>query len=103
MTERTDTLRAGLAAVGALMKVIAGDPKRKTDRGQLTRVYQGGRHLPTCEIGLYLTRGSAATGGDPCSQRCLAAHEALRLGETFLRLLIDECEAAGEPRLREAV
>lgn len=94
MAVRDDTLTAALAAVSALMKVIAGDPKRRTDRGQLTRVYQGGRHLPTCEIGLYLTRGSAATGGDPCSQRCLAAHEALRLGAVFLQAVIDEYGAA---------
>ena len=50
-----------------------------------------------------LSPGSHATGGAPCSPRCLAAHEALRLGETFLRLLIDECNATAEPRLREAV
>ncbi len=50
-----------------------------------------------------LSPGSHATGGAPCSPRCLAAHEALRLGEAFLRLLIAECAAADEPRLREAV
>lgn len=36
MAVRDDTLTAALAAVSALMKVIAGDPKRRTDRGQLT-------------------------------------------------------------------
>jgi hypothetical protein len=51
--------------------------------------------------------GDSLRGGQPCSQRCRAAHEALRLGETFLRLLIAEC-GEGEPevaqlRLLEAV
>lgn len=87
---RDDTLRPGLAAVSALITVLAGDAKGK-DRGQLTRGNRGTRHLPSCEIGLYLTRGSAATGGDPCSRRCQQAHEALRLGAVFLQALIDEC------------
>ncbi len=98
---RDDTLRAGLAAVGALMTVLAGDGKR--DRGLLAKRHQGQAHLRECNRGLYLSPGQHATGGAPCSPRCVAAHEALRLGEAFLRLLIDECDAAGEPRLREAV
>jgi len=101
-----ETLAAAFAAVSALMTVLAGDPKRRTDRGQLTRVHRGTRHLPTCEIGLYLTRGSAATGGDPCSQRCVQAHEALRLGAVFLEAIIDEygdVPATEQVRLLEAV
>ena len=92
---------AALAAVSALMTVLAGDGRR--DRGLLAKRHQGTAHLRECNRGLYLSPGSHAAGGAPCSPRCLAAHEALRLGETFLRLLIDECDAAGEPRLREAV
>lgn len=106
MAARDDTLAAAVAAVGALMTVLAGDPARKGDRGQLVRVHQGGRHLKSCEIGLYLTRGSAATGGDPCSQRCQAAHEAIRLGAVFLQAVIDEygdVPVTEQLRLLEAV
>lgn len=98
------TLQAGLAAVSALMTVLAGDGRK--DRGQLTRVYRGTRHLASCEIGLYLTRGSAATGGDPCTRRCQQAHEALRLGAVFLQAVIDEygdVPVTEQLRLLEAV
>lgn len=98
---RTETLQAGLEAVSALMTVLAGDGRR--DRGLLAKRHQGTVHLRECNRGLYLSPGSHAAGGAPCSPRCLAAHEALRLGEAFLRLLIDECNATAEPRLREAV
>ena len=57
---------------------------------------------PVEQMGAALVAGDSLRGGQPCSQRCRAAHEALRLGETFLRLLIAEC-GEGEPRLREAV
>lgn len=50
MTTRDDTLRAGLAAVGALMTVLAGDGKR--DRGLLAKRHQGQAHLRECNRGL---------------------------------------------------
>lgn len=79
---------AALAAVGALMTVLAGDGKR--DKGLMSRIVEGRQHVQPCNRGLYLYPGSHATGGSPCSERCVQAHEALRLGERFLRLLIDE-------------
>ncbi len=103
MTTQTDTLRDGLTAVGALMVALAGDPKRKTDRGQLSRVIAGRRHLWSCNYGMWLQAGDSLRGGQPCSERCVQAHEALRLGAVFLQALIDECNATAEPRLREAV
>lgn len=105
MAERDDTMRAGLAAVGALMTVLAGDGKR--DKGLMSRVVYGQRHVYTCNRGLYLYPGSAATGGALCSERCVAAHEAMRLAGVFLERVIAECGDA-EPevaqlRLLEAV
>lgn len=94
MAERDDTLRAGLAAVGALMVALAGDPKRKTDRGQLSRVIAGRRHLWSCNHGMWLQAGDSLRGGQPCSERCVQAHEALRLGAVFLQAVIDEYGAA---------
>lgn len=101
MAGRDETLTAALAAVSALMTVLAGDGRK--DRGLLAKRHEGTVHLRECNIGMWLVAGDSLRGGQPCSQRCRAAHEALRLGETFLRLLIAECDAAGEPRLREAV
>lgn len=101
MAARDETLAAAFAAVGALMTVLAGDGRR--DRGLLAKRHEGTVHLRECNVGMWLVAGDSLRGGQPCSQRCLAAHEALRLGEAFLRRLIDEYDAAGEPRLREAV
>mgnify|MGYP000364296038 CR=1 FL=1 len=56
-----ETLQAGLAAVGALMTVLAGDGKR--DKGLMSRVVYGQRHVYSCNRGLYLYPGSHATGG----------------------------------------
>ena len=83
-----ETLAAALAAVSALMTVLAGDGKR--DKGLMTRTTHGSRHVYACNRGLYLYPGSHATGGAPCSERCVQAHEALRLGAVFLQALIDE-------------
>ena len=83
-----DALRAGFNAVSALMTVLAGDGKR--DKGLMTRTTHGSRHVYACNRGLYLAPGQHATGGSPCSERCVAAHEALRLGAVFLQALIDE-------------
>jgi hypothetical protein len=51
--------------------------------------------------------GSHATGGALCSERCVAAHEALRLAGVFLEALIAECDDMPGPaeqlRLLEAV
>ncbi len=45
--------------------------------------------------------GSHATGGALCSERCVAAHEALRLAGVFLERLIAECgDAPGVEQLR---
>ena len=99
MAERDGTLRAGLLAVGALMTVLAGDGRK--DRGLLAKRHEGTVHLRECNIGMWLVAGDSLRGGQPCSQRCRAAHEALRLGETFLRLLIAECgDAPGVEQLR---
>lgn len=99
-----DTLRAGLAAVGALMTVLAGDGRK--DKGLMSRMVEGRQHVWSCNKGLYLYPGSHATGGSPCSQRCVQAHEALRLGAVFLQALIDECgdvPVTEQLRLLEAV
>lgn len=104
MAARDETLAAALAAVSALMTVLAGDGRR--DRGLLAKRHQGTAHLRECNRGLYLSPGSHATGGAPCSPRCLAAHEALRLGAVFLQALIDEygdVPGAEQLRLLEAV
>ena len=99
MAERDDTLRAGLLAVGALMTVLAGDGNR--DKGLMSRVVYGQRHVYTCNRGLYLYPGSAATGGALCSERCVHAHEAMRLAGVFLQAVIDECgDAPGVEQLR---
>ena len=99
-----ETLAAALAAVSALMTVLAGDGKR--DKGLMTRTTHGSRHVYACNRGLYLYPGSHATGGAPCSERCVQAHEALRLGAVFLQALIDEygdVPGAEQLRLLEAV
>jgi len=104
MAGRDETLQAGLAAVGALMTVLAGDGKR--DKGLMSRTTHGSRHVYTCNRGLYLYPGSHATGGAPCSERCVQAHEALRLGAAFLQMVIDEygdVPATEQLRLLEAV
>lgn len=96
---RHETLRAGLAAVSALMTVLAGDGKR--DKGLMTRTTHGTRHVQPCNRGLYLTPGSHATGGAPCSERCVQAHEAIRLAAVFLQMLIDEYgDTPGTEQLR---
>ena len=77
-----------LAAVGALMTVLAGDGRR--DRGLLAKRHEGTAHLRECNVGMWLVAGDSLRGGQPCSQRCQAAHEALRLGAVFLQALIDE-------------
>ena len=92
MADRDDTLRAGLAAVSALMTVLAGDGRK--DKGLMSRTVQGSRHVYACNRGLYLYPGSHATGRAPCSERCVQAHEALRLGAVFLQAVIDEYGAA---------
>lgn len=88
MTTRDETLAAAFAAVSALMTVLAGDGKR--DKGLMTRTVYGTRHVQPCNRGLFLSPGSAATGGVLCSERCVAAHEAIRLGAVFLQRIIDE-------------
>jgi hypothetical protein len=102
---RDETLAAALSAVGALMTVLAGDGRK--DRGLMSRTVYGTRHVHTCNRGLYLYPGSAATGGALCSERCVAAHEAMRLAGVFLERVIDECGEAGpavaQLRLLEAV
>ena len=50
MAARDETLAAALAAVGALMTVLAGDGKR--DKGLMSRVVYGQRHVYTCNRGL---------------------------------------------------
>lgn len=85
---RTETLQAGLEAVGALMTVLAGDGRR--DRGLLAKRHEGTVHLRECNVGMWLVAGDSLRGGQPCSQRCRAAHEALRLGAAFLLAVIDE-------------
>lgn len=104
MAARDETLTAALAAVGALMTVLAGDGKR--DKGLMSRTTHGSRHVYTCNRGLYLYPGSHATGGAPCSERCVQAHEAIRLGAVFLQAVIDEygdVPAIAQLRLLEAV
>lgn len=105
MTHRDETLAAALSAVGALMTVLAGDGKR--DKGLMSRTVYGQRHVHTCNRGLYLYPGSHATGGALCSERCVQAHDALRLAGVFLERVIDECgggePAVNQPRLLEAV
>jgi len=103
MAGRDDTLAAALAAVGALMTVLAGDGRK--DKGLMTRTTHGTRHVYACNRGLYLAPGQHATGGAPCSERCVQAHEALRLGAVFLQALIDEyggVPATEQLRLLEA-
>ena len=83
MAGRDETLAAALSAVGALMTVLAGDGKR--DKGLMSRVVYGQRHVYTCNRGLYLYPGSAAT----------------RLAGVFLQAVIDECgDAPGVEQLR---
>jgi hypothetical protein len=104
MAGRDETLAAALSAGGALMTVLAGDGKR--DKGLMTRTTHGGRHVYACNRGLYLYPGSHATGGAPCSERCVQAHEALRLGAVFLQAVIDEygdTPVTEQLRLLEAV
>ena len=99
-----ETLTAAHAAVSALMTVLAGDGRR--DRGLLAKRHQGQAHLRECNRGLYLAPGQHATGGAPCSERCVQAHEALRLGAVFLQALIDEygdTPVTEQLRLLEAV
>lgn len=93
MAARDETMAAALSAVGALMTVLAGDGKR--DKGLMSRTVYGQRHVHSCNRGLFLYPGSAATGGALCSERCVAAHEALRLAGVFLERVIDECGEAG--------
>ncbi len=88
MAARDETLAAALAAVSALMTVLAGDDKR--DKGLMSRTTHGSRHVYACNRGLYLAPGQHATGGAPCSERCVQAHDALRLGAVFLQAVIDE-------------
>jgi hypothetical protein len=104
MAGRDETLKAGLAAVGALMTVLAGDGRK--DKGLMSRTVYGTRHVHTCNRGLYLYPGSAATGGALCSERCVAAHEAMRLAGVFLQAVIDEhgdAPVTEQLRLLEAV
>lgn len=104
MAARDETLAAAFAAVSALMTVLAGDGKR--DKGLMSRTTHGSRHIYTCNRGLYLYPGSHATGGAPCSERCVQAHEALRLGAVFLEAIIAEygdVPVTEQLRLLEAV
>lgn len=94
MTPRTETLAAATAAVNALARVLAGDGTKR-DRGLMTRTVYGTQHIYACNRGLFLTPGSAATGGMLCSERCVAAVEALRLAAAFTELLVADLEAAG--------
>ena len=96
---RHETLQAGLAAVGALMTVLAGDGRK--DRGLLAKRHEGTVHLRECNIGMWLVAGDSLRGGQPCSQRCRAAHEAMRMAGVFLQAVIDECgDAPGVEQLR---
>lgn len=99
-----ETLAAAHAAVSALVTVLAGDGRK--DKGLMTRMMHGSRHVYACNRGLYLAPGQHATGGSPCSERCVQAHEALRLGAVFLQMLIDEygdAPVTEQLRLLEAV
>ncbi len=60
------------------------------DKGLMSRTTHGSRHVYACNRGLYLAPGQHATGGAPCSERCVQAHDALRLGAVFLQAVIDE-------------
>lgn len=99
MAGRDETLAAALSAVGALMTVLAGDGRK--DRGLLAKRHEGTVHLRECNIGMWLVAGDSLRGGQPCSQRCRAAHEAMRLAGVFLERVIAECgDAPGGEQLR---
>lgn len=72
----------------SLCRVLLGDPTKRNTRGQrtdhglLSLVIDGYQHSPRCPFGQHLTPG---LGGDPCSDRCRAAHAAIDLAGAWLR------------------
>lgn len=100
MTPQVETLAAATAAVNALARVLGGDGKK--DRGLMPRVVYGERHIQNCNRGLYLYPGSHATGGALCSERCVAAREALGLAGRFLDLLMEDLLTADLEALADA-
>lgn len=65
-----------------LCAVLLGNPRKPGDRGLMSLVIDGERHTPKCPFGQYLTPG---LGGDPCSERCLDAQEAISQAAAWLR------------------
>lgn len=76
-----DPLDEAEAVILDLCAVLLGDPTRPGDRGLLNLVIDGRQHAPRCPFGQWLTPG---LGGDPCSSRCVAAHEAISAAERWL-------------------
>lgn len=83
----------------ALCAVLLGNGK--SDKGLMTRMAYGGRHLKMCQIGMYIQEGDSQRGGQPCSDRCQRAHDAIALAADWLRAN-ETVEQEQEPQPRQA-
>lgn len=80
-----------------LCRVLLGDKSdsRKQDNGLMNLIIAGEQHTPRCPRGQWLTTGGPRPDGDPCSSRCVAAHAALDLADTWFREQEALAETAG--------
>lgn len=79
-----------------LCRTIIGDGRK--DRGLMTQIKHGQQHIPTCQVGQYIAEGDSLRGGQPCSQRCQDAREALRAASRWLKAheKLEQCALIGE-------
>lgn len=92
MTARAEPAVAPGSAAEVIVRlvwVLRGNGERDAhgnliNRGLMSRIYRGEQHVPTCQKGYYAVAGDSQRGGQPCSDRCLSAQEALRLAAEWL-------------------
>lgn len=73
-----------------LCRILLGDPKRdkhgkRRDYGLMHHIVNGEQHIRACQIGMYIEAGDSLRGGQPCSDRCQHAHDAIDLAGTWLK------------------
>lgn len=69
-------------AIVLLLAVLRGH--KQGDVGLMPHTVCGFRHLRTCPHGQWLSPKSPRPHGDPCSERCLLAQEAVEAGMAWL-------------------
>ena len=73
-----------------LCRVLLGGGERDKhgklkDRGLMNHFVNGTRHLQSCQIGMYIEADDCMRGGQPCSDRCQRAHDAISMAGQGLK------------------